>query len=170
MPDRPSASRPSAELPAAAPAGAARPSGPPPRVLWVSVLLAASLSAGCGGDDDTTAGTVTLNGRTWRVELATEPAAQAVGLAHRTSLAEDRGMLFVFPRPQPLRFHMRDCLIPLDIAFIDSQLRVVNTHTMAVEPGGRATRHYPSAGPAQYALEVPAGGLAGVEPGDRVTN
>ena len=37
---------------------------------------------------------------------------------YRTSLADDRGMLFPFPNPQPARFWMKNTLIPLDIVFI----------------------------------------------------
>ena len=58
----------------------------------------------------------------------------------------------------------------LDIAFIASDLRVVKTCTMPVEPYGFEEKTYPSEFPAQYALEVAAGQLAaaGVKVGDKV--
>ena len=79
-------------------------------------------------------------------------------------------MLFIYPTPQPLEFCMRVCVIPIDIAFIDGDLRVVSTHTMAVEPDLAGRVLYPSGPAAQYVLEVAAGALAkaGVKPGDRV--
>jgi hypothetical protein len=40
------------------------------------------------------------------------------GLSHREHLLENEGMLFNFSDPGDRTFHMRDCLIPLDILFI----------------------------------------------------
>lgn len=141
------------------------------RAFGACVLAAAAL-AGCGdGRSPRPTGTVTVGQRTWRVELALTPNERALGLQFRTELAPDEGMLFVFPSAQPVRFHMRNCRIPLDVAFIGADRRVIHTTTMAVESGQSAGRTYPSGGPALYVLEVPAGELAkaGVEPGDEVT-
>ncbi|MCD6303901.1 MAG: DUF192 domain-containing protein, partial [Planctomycetes bacterium] len=113
---------------------------------------------------------VTIRGHTWQVELAVTPEQRYRGLSNRKELPAGRGMLFVFETPQVLEFCMRQCLIPLDIAFIDENLRVVKTCTMAVEPYGFERAVYSSDRPAQYALEVPAGSLAaaGVAVGDTV--
>ncbi len=112
----------------------------------------------------------TINGRTWSVQIAMTRGARWTGLSGRTHLEADRGMLFIYPASQPLAYCMRGCVIPIDIAFIDSRLRVVSTHTMAVEPDLAGRVLYTSGAPAQYALEVPAGTLAeaGVKPGDGV--
>ena len=69
-------------------------------------------------------------------------------------------MLFVFPRAKPLRFWMKGCLVDLDIAFIGPDMRVVAVRTMraGADRGNYVT--YSSVHPAQYALEVRAGGLA----------
>ena len=114
--------------------------------------------------------TVTIQGRTWTVELAVTEAQRYRGLSYREHLPADAGMLFVFSEPEILTFCMRDCVIPLDIAFISSNLRVVNVATMRVEPDGAGRVPYPSDEPAQFVLEVPAGSLrgAGVKRGDRV--
>ncbi len=111
---------------------------------------------------------VTINGTTWKVELATTDYARQKGLSGRKSLVDGTGMLFIYPREKVMTFWMKDCLIPLDIAFIDKDMRVINIETMAVEPDGRTL--YSSSKPAQFALEVPAGALekAGVQPGDKV--
>jgi uncharacterized membrane protein (UPF0127 family) len=80
-------------------------------------------------------------------------------------------MLFIYPRPEVLEFCMRGCVVPLDIAFINSDLRVVRMHTMAVEPDRAGRVSYSSQHPVQYALEVAGGSLGrlGVRVGDRVT-
>jgi len=103
---------------------------------------------------------VEINGHTWRVETATTRAARQLGLSFRKFLDRDSGMLFIYPEPEVLDFCMRDCEIPLDIAFINADLEVVRIHTMAVEPDRAGRTFYSSDTPAQYALEVPAGDLA----------
>ncbi len=79
-------------------------------------------------------------------------------------------MLFIYPQPRILNFCMRGCVIPLDIAFIGADFRVVAIHTMAVEPDHLGRVSYSSSLPAQFALELPAGSLgrAGVRVGDKV--
>ena len=134
-----------------------------------TVILAAV--GGCDRPAPRTAPEVTINGRTWRVELGMPPEARFRGLSDRQGLDANAGMLFVYPMPDVLDFCMRQCLIALDIAFLDADGRVVRTYTMPVEPYGLEERTYSSGVPAQYALEVRAGALAaaGVKVGDRVT-
>ena len=65
-------------------------------------------------------------------------------------------MLFIFSAPQQLSFWMKNTLIPLDILYFDSEGNFVSSSTM--EPCTKdPCATYPSAGPAQYALEVNAG-------------
>ena len=84
----------------------------------------------------------------------------------RTELAENAGMLFVFDREQQLSFWMRNTLIPLSIAYIDAEERIIDIQDM--QPLDE-TRH-PSAEPAMYALEVNQGFFeeCGVGVGDGV--
>ena len=103
-----------------------------------------------------------------RVEVADDLAEQAKGLMDRTALGVNRGMLFVFPEEQKLTFWMKNTLIPLSIAFIDSELRIVDIQDM--RPLDDEPPSYVSSGPAQYALEVNQGFFErrGVKVGDRV--
>jgi uncharacterized membrane protein (UPF0127 family) len=61
-----------------------------------------------------------------RVEIADDASERVRGLMYRTALAENRGMLFVFPDEERLSFWMKNTLIPLSIAFIDSKGRIVD--------------------------------------------
>ena len=102
-----------------------------------------------------------------QVEIADEPDEQATGLMGRTALGEGRGMLFVFPSEEVRSFWMRNTLIPLSIAYMDAEGRIVDIQDMKAlddEPP-----HYVSAEPARYALEVNEGFFdeRGVEVGDR---
>ncbi|MBA3426268.1 MAG: DUF192 domain-containing protein [Rubrobacter sp.] len=102
-----------------------------------------------------------------RVEIADTPAEQQRGLMGRTALGEDRGMLFVFHGEQTLSFWMKDTLIPLSIAYLDSEGRIVDIQDMKALDDDPP--HYISAEPAKYALEVNKGFFDErvVEVGDR---
>jgi uncharacterized membrane protein (UPF0127 family) len=102
-----------------------------------------------------------------QVEIAdTDPERQR-GLMGRTALPEDQGMLFVFGGEQELSFWMKNTLIPLSIAYIDSEGRIVDIQDM--KPLDDDPPHYVSAEPARYALEVNQGFFEerGIEVGDR---
>jgi uncharacterized membrane protein (UPF0127 family) len=89
-----------------------------------------------------------------RVEVASTPTTRACGLSQRDRLDPERGMLFVFPEAAPRKFWMNDTRIPLSIAFLDAERRVLNV--LAMTPLETEPR-YPSAGAARYALEVNEG-------------
>jgi uncharacterized membrane protein (UPF0127 family) len=82
------------------------------------------------------------------------------------SLPPDRGMLFVFQREDRLAFWMKNTPIPLDIAFIDAQGRILEIQEMKPLD----TTVYHSRQPALYALEVNAGWFQkhGIKVGDKV--
>ena len=99
-------------------------------------------------------------------EVATTPDQRTTGLMHRFSLKPDHGMIFVFERAEPQGFWMKNTFIPLSIAFIASDGRIVKIDEMA--PHDERT-HW-SSGPVQYALEMRKGWFAehGIVAGDRV--
>jgi len=122
----------------------------------------------------------TIGGERFDLEVARNPMAQFRGLGGRTSIDPHGGMLFVFPEAEPLAFVMRDCPIPIDVAFLDAQGRVINVHPMVPErprASGESTTDYESrlhpyrsALPARFAVEVAGGRLAelGVHSGDKI--
>ena len=90
-------------------------------------------------------------------ELARTPAEQQRGLMGRTSLADDSGMLFIFPDSTVRSFWMKNTLIPLDIIFFDDAGLFVSQATMVPCPAGGECPFTLSEGPVRFALEVPAG-------------
>ena len=75
--------------------------------------------------------TLTINGQKIVAEVASSPQDRATGLMNRFSLQTDHGMLFVFERPEPLGFWMKNTFIPLSIAFLDASGRILNIEDMA---------------------------------------
>lgn len=145
------------------------------RLLSVWLLVAAVAAAaviGCRKEPVAPPETVAINGHAWHVELAVTPDQRHEGLAHRTSLPRDRGMLFIFERAETQQFYMFNCQMAIDIAYIDSDHRVIRTYTMYPEPGVEESdlKLYSSGQPAQFALEVGGGELvrAGIQPGQKV--
>ncbi len=88
-----------------------------------------------------------------QAEVASTPAELTRGLMQRRALPADRGMLFVFPQANRQCMWMKDTLIPLSVAFLDEQGRILNITEMAP----RSTQTHCSAGAAGYALEMNAG-------------
>jgi uncharacterized protein len=127
--------------------------------LAVGGFLAASISA--AADLPTTV--LTVGDHKVTAEVVVTPEQRAVGLMNRFSLKPDHGMLFVFERPEPLSFWMKNTFIPLSIAFIAADGRIVNIEDM--KPQTEDT-HW-SKGPALYALEMRKGWFAekGIGPG-----
>ena len=102
-----------------------------------------------------------------RIEVAADDASRQRGLMFRESMAEDAGMLFVFQAETDGPFWMQNTLIPLSIAFIGADRRILSIKDM--QP--RSTDlTYPDAR-YWYALEVNQGFFArnGITVGDSAT-
>jgi len=89
------------------------------------------------------------------VEVARTPSAIHLGLMHRTHLAPDGGMLFLFSRPKVQRFWMKNTLIPLDMIFVSADMVVAGVIENAA-PRTTTRRTLPGV-VSQYVVEVNAG-------------
>lgn len=99
-----------------------------------------------------------------KVEIADTDEERQLGLMHRKQLPDGRGMLFVFPADQMMSFWMKNTLIPLSIAYISADGRILEMHDMRPQ----SLQPVRSARSARYALEVPVGWFAqnAIHPGD----
>jgi hypothetical protein len=103
------------------------------------------------------------------LEVARTPIEQSMGLMYRPPLPDDRGMLFPFNPPRPVRFWMKNTPQPLDMVFLlDDQVKAVipNVPPCASDP-------CPTYGPGMevnQVLELRAGRASelGIEAGDRI--
>ncbi len=136
--------------------------------LAAAVACTATL-AGCGA-------TAVHDGGTYQVELAGKPftltvsssdATRERGFGGATSIPENGGMIFIFPDAQVRKFWMKDCLIDMDIVYLDPLGYITKIYTMKWEPPqgadesdedyGRRLPGYTSLTPAQYVIELRAG-------------
>jgi uncharacterized protein len=115
---------------------------------------------------------ITIRTAKGKLQLNTEIAESipqlTYGLMQRTSLADDAGMLFVYPKPQNAGMWMKNTLIPLDMLFIDEKGTITHIHANA-QPGSTDT--ITASKPSRAVLEL-AGGAAqrlGIAVGDSVS-
>ena len=96
-----------------------------------------------------------FGGVSLRIEYATSTMTLERGLGGRTSIANDYGMLFIFPKDDKYGFWMKDMLIPIDIFWLNDKRQVVSIVSDV------ATSTYPNVfypmEPARYVLETMAG-------------
>ena len=132
---------------------------------WAGIALA--VAAGCSsvprapeaGFVPAAIQSVNVGGVPVRAEISHRVWQRSQGLMERTALAEEEGMLFVYPREDFRSFWMMNTLIGLDIAFFDGAGRFLNVVSMdpypdpTVDSGGRAR----SDGQARFVLEVRKG-------------
>ena len=98
------------------------------------------------------------------VEVVRTPEERAQGLMGRKHLGEDEGMLFIFEKEDYHSFWMKKTLIPLSIAFIDREGKILKIADM--EP--LTLNSHPPPKPILYALEMKKGWFStnGIQGGD----
>jgi uncharacterized membrane protein (UPF0127 family) len=89
-----------------------------------------------------------------RVEVVRQPEEQARGLMFREHLDADAGMLFVYQAEIQRHFWMKNTYLPLDIAFVGANRRIVGIVANA-QPLTTSRREVDA--PSQYVLETNAG-------------
>ena len=99
-------------------------------------------------------------------EVAATDQNRQVGLMNRKTMAQQRGMLFVFSHENTHCMWMRNTFIPLSVAFMDAEGAIINIEDMQpqTEDNHCARR------PARYALEMNIGWFAqrGIRPGTKI--
>lgn len=103
-----------------------------------------------------TAGTQVLYGGALPilVSIADTDEERQQGLSHTAKLAPQTGMLFIFDTPGRYGFWMKDMQYPLDIVWLDADMRVISVDEN-VRPESYPETVYP-AEDARYVLELNA--------------
>jgi uncharacterized membrane protein (UPF0127 family) len=126
------------------------------------LILGSSANAQQGPAIDLYAGLYKIH-----AEVAKTEKARQLGLMHRTYMPADDGMLFIFEQSATHCFWMRNTKIPLAIAFIADDGKIVNILEMKAMT---EDNHCPTK-PVRFALEMNQGWFSkkGVLPGHTIT-
>ena len=130
--------------------------------LCLTALLAATAHAQTSMPRmDLTAGFYRIN-----AEVAANQKNRMQGLMHRRAMQTNEGMLFVFPQEDRHCMWMRNTLIPLAVAFLDDEGRIINVEEMKPQ----TENNHCAAAPARFALEMNKGWFAakGIQNGMRI--
>jgi len=88
------------------------------------------------------------------IEIAETEYETSTGLMYRKSMKDNRGMLFIFPDVAMHSFYMKNTEIPLDIIFIDENMRIASFQENATPFNETGLS---SQVPVKYVLELNAG-------------
>jgi uncharacterized membrane protein (UPF0127 family) len=105
--------------------------------------------------------TITINNKTYEVEVFITDEEKETGLQGRKTLDENSGALFVYDEPQEVSFWMKDCSIPLDIIFINEEEEVIS-----IAKGKPNSEDLHSESDVMYVLELNQD--SGVNPNDEI--
>jgi uncharacterized membrane protein (UPF0127 family) len=101
------------------------------------------------------------------VEVADSDEERGMGLMFRRSLADDAGMIFIYPQDGPISMWMKNTYIPLDMFFVrsDGTIHHIEQHT---QPFSEET--ISSRGTVRAVIEMKAGSATrlGIKIGDKV--
>lgn len=122
-------------------------------------------------DDSLTNANIQVGEAVYEVEIRDDPEERRQGLSGKEFLAENEGMLFIFPSPEPLSFWMKEMQFPLDFVWINDGV-IIGLDKDIPHPDandGEIARIL-SPEPADMVLEINAGQieLQGLKIGDKV--
>lgn len=63
-------------------------------------------------------------------EMALTPLQEQTGMMFRTNMAENEGMIFVFPQPTQASFWMKNTILPLSAAYIAPDGTILEIHDL----------------------------------------
>jgi uncharacterized membrane protein (UPF0127 family) len=88
-----------------------------------------------------------------QAEVATTEAQREEGLMFRQKLGPNQGMVFLFGSPAGVCMWMKNTLIPLSVAFLDGNHKIINIEDMQAQ----TLNSHCAQAPANYALEMNLG-------------
>jgi uncharacterized membrane protein (UPF0127 family) len=113
---------------------------------------------------------VVINNQKIYVEMADSPERKEQGLSGRESLAEDRGMLFIYDKPGNYSFWMKEMKFNLDFVFINDQKVVGLKENIPFPQGGEEPQTIKAEADFDQVLEINQGMIEkwGIKIGDEV--
>jgi len=121
-------------------------------------LTVASLALAALGDASPAVIPLTLpSGTVLQVEVMVKDEDRAMGLMFRPSLPKDRGMLFIFERPDFHGIWMKNCKFPIDIVWLDEERKVAHVAESVPPCKAEPCPVYSPLRRAAYVVELNAG-------------
>lgn len=120
---------------------------------FVAAVFGTLLAVAAGAQESMPSIELTAGFHRIEAEVAAQDRHRQIGLMNRQSMPSQRGMLFVFPQANTHCMWMRNTLIPLSVAFIDEEGRIINIEDM--QP--HSEENHCARRPARYALEMNRG-------------
>ena len=151
------------------------------RIAAIPLLFVLLVAAGAIGQDDKEADAkkkipkevVVIGEETYKLEVAASEKSRTKGLMHREKIDDDGGMIFIYKRARVRSFWMKNCLIDIDLMYLDSRGRIVSMHRMKKAPPRgqnetifdyeRRLKRYPSGRSAQFIIELKPGSINRLE-------
>ena len=101
------------------------------------------------------------------VHIVDHESERMQGLMFRKEISDREGMLFIFEKPEPRSFWMKNTFISLDIFYVDEDHIIVSIRKYT-KP--LSTHPIPSSKPAKYVVETNAGfaDTYGIDEGDQI--
>ena len=95
-------------------------------LILATVICAAAGCESLRADPETV--TVRIGDERFTVTVANDDASRIQGLKGVTEISPDGGMIFIFTNSQVRSMWMADCLVEMDLVFLDPQGRVTALH------------------------------------------
>ena len=125
-----------------------------PRASWLAA--AAALAASAAASPAVIPLTLP-SGTVLQVEVMVKDEDRAMGLMFRPSLPKDRGMLFIFERPDFHGIWMKNCKFPIDIVWLDEERKVAHVAESVPPCKAEPCPVYSPLRRAAYVVELNAG-------------
>jgi uncharacterized repeat protein (TIGR04076 family) len=145
------------------------------KTLWFTLVAGALLSATLGSTaiaQNQRFDTIQLSAgmHLIQAEVAATDAQRQQGLMFREKMDHNAGMVFVFDAPATQCMWMKNTLLPLSVAFIDAEGKIVNIEDM--QPRTLDSHCSTKAVPVRYALEMNLGWFKqkNIKPGSVIVN
>jgi uncharacterized membrane protein (UPF0127 family) len=138
------------------------------KLILRSSILAALLALSAPAHSQQKFPAIPLNAGMYviQAEVAAKDAERQQGLMYRRVMGANEGMVFLFDRPATVCMWMKNTFIPLSVAFLDRDGKILNIEDM--EPLNE--KSHCAKGPASYALEMNKGWFRqkNIKPGSEI--
>lgn len=138
-------------------------------LFWLVILFAIiGILYMLGTFGRSTTGKITLNNKTYNIEVSDTGVKRELGLSLRKSLCADCGMLFEFEKDDQYAIWMKDMNFDIDVVYFDSLMNIVDVKENFSKDS--FPEKYINKVIAKYALEINAGEYAksGAQIGEKV--